>query len=50
MAEEYYSLPEAPVYNAGEIRKIQDSDPVRASTVVNPVVEQLIENTHAVKR
>ena len=49
MAEEYYSLPEAPVYNAGEIRKIQDSDPVRASTVVNPVVEQLIENTHAVK-
>ena len=49
MAEEYYSLPEAPVYNAEEIRKIQDSDPVRASTIVNPVVERLIENTHAVK-
>ena len=49
MAEEYYTLPEAPVYNAEEIRKIQDSDPVRASTIVNPVVERLIENTHAVK-
>lgn len=49
MAEEYYRLPEAPVYNAEEIRKIQDSDPVRASTIVNPVVERLIENTHAVK-
>ena len=49
MTEEYYSLPEAPVYNAEEIRKIQDSDPVRASTIVNPVVERLIENTHAVK-
>lgn len=49
MAEEYYRLPEAPVYNAEEIRKIQDSDPVRASTIVNPVVQRLIENTHAVK-
>lgn len=49
MAEEYYGLPEAPVYNAKKIRKIQDSDPVRASTIVNPVVERLIENTHAVK-
>ena len=24
MAEEYYTLPEAPVYNAEEIRKIQE--------------------------
>ena len=49
MASRDYTLPEAPVYNAEEIRKIQDSDPVRASTIVNPVVERLIENTHAVK-
>ena len=33
----------------GAIRKIQDTDPVRASTIVNPVVQQMITNTHAVK-
>ena len=49
MAEEFYQLPESPVYNAETIRKIQDTDPVRASTIVNPVISRLIENTHAVK-
>ena len=34
MAEEFYTVPESPEYNAGAIRKIQDTDPVRASTIV----------------
>ena len=50
MAEEFYQLPESPVYNAETIRKIRDNDPVRASTIVNPVISRLIENTHAVKK
>ena len=50
MAEEFYQLPESPVYNAESIRKIQDTDPVRASTIINPVISKLIENTHAVKQ
>ena len=32
MAEEFYTVPESPEYNAAAIRKIQDTDPVRAST------------------
>ena len=31
MAEEFYTVPESPEYNAAAIRKIQDTDPVRAS-------------------
>lgn len=50
MAEEFYTVPESPEYNAASIRKIQDTDPVRASTIVNPVVLQMIANTHAVKK
>ena len=50
MAEEFYTVPESPEYNAAAIRKIQDTDPVRASTIVNPVVQQMINNTHAVKK
>ena len=50
MAEEFYPLPESPEYNAEAIRKIQDTDPVRASTIINPVVQQMITNTHAVKK
>ena len=42
MAEEFYTVPESPEYNAAAIRKIQDTDPVRASTIVNPVVQQMI--------
>lgn len=50
MAEEFYIVPESPVYNAENIRKIQDTDPVRASTIVNPLIMRLIENIHAVKQ
>ena len=50
MAEEFYQLPESPEYNAEAIRKIQDTDPVRASTIINPVVLQMIVNTHVVKK
>ena len=50
MAEEFYQVPENPEYDAASIRKIQDTDPVRASTIVNPVVLQMIANTHAVKK
>ena len=34
MAEEYYTLPEAPVYNAEEIRKIQDSAGIGQAAVL----------------
>ena len=44
-----YDIPENPVYNA-EIRALQDSDPASASAVLNPLVQRLIENTHAVKQ
>lgn len=47
--DELYKIPEHPEYSE-EIRKIQDSDPVRASSVVNPVIQRLIENTAAVRR
>lgn len=50
MAEEFYPVPENPEYNAAAIRKIQDTDPVQASTIINPVVQQMISNTHAVKK
>ena len=50
MAEEFYQLPESLEYNAEAIRKIQDTDPVRASTIINPVVLQMIVNTHVVKK
>ena len=50
MPEQYYTAPENPVYDAEHIRKILDSDPVQASTIVNPVIEKMIENTAAVKK
>jgi len=40
---EYYEIPEDPEYNA-IIRKIQNNDPVNADAVLNPVLQQLIEN------
>ena len=48
MADPIYVIPEDPTYNP-EIRALQDSDPARATTVFNPVLQQMIENTHAVK-
>lgn len=49
MAEEYYSIPANPEYSINDIRKIQDSDPVRASTIVNPVIIRILTNIAAVK-
>ena len=48
MAEKFYDIPENPVYSA-EIRRIQNSDPVNADTVVNPVIQQLLTNIISVK-
>ena len=48
MADTYYNIPENPEYNA-EIRKIQNSDPVNADTIVNPVIQQLLTNIISVK-
>ena len=48
MADPTYVVPTNPVYNP-QIRKLQNSDPANANTVFNPLVEKLIENTHAVK-
>ena len=44
-----YTIPTNPIYNA-TIRKLEDSDPASASTIFNPLIQQLIENTHAVKK
>ena len=49
MADEKYPIPENPQYNP-DIRKLQDSDPARASTIFNPLLQQMIENTAAVKK
>ena len=48
MADTNYNLQENPVYNT-QIRALQDSDPARASTVFNPLLEAMLNNTHAVK-
>ncbi len=49
MADKYYPIPENPHYNT-EIRELQDNDPASATDIFNPLVERLIENTHAVKK
>lgn len=48
MAEEFYPIFLEPEYRE-YIRKLQDSDPASASTVFNPLFEQIIENIAAVK-
>lgn len=48
MVGKCYDIPESPVYNA-EIRKIQNSDPVNADTIINPVIQQLLTNIISVK-
>lgn len=48
MADPKYPVSNNPTYNA-EIRALQDNDPASASATFNPLVERLIENTHAVK-
>lgn len=46
MADIHYTFSEAPVYHM-DIRRFQNADPVNAETVVNPVIQQLIDNIHA---
>lgn len=46
MADIHYTFSEAPVYHT-DIRRFQNTDPVNAETVVNPVIQQLIDNIHA---
>lgn len=48
MADQNYPIPENPAYNP-IIRALQNTDPAQASGVFNPLFEQLIANTHAVK-
>lgn len=48
MSETIYSFTENPSYHE-EIRKIQNTDPVNAETIVNPVIEKVLENTQFVK-
>lgn len=43
-----YVIPENPQYTM-EIRKIQQTDPVNADAIVNPLMETVIGNIHAVK-
>ena len=42
-----YEIPVNPTYNA-DIRALRDDDPAKASTILNPLILQLIENTHAI--
>jgi len=49
MPDPTYPVPVNPVYDP-EIRQLQNSDDADATEVINPVVERLIENTHAVKK
>ena len=44
----YYPVPGDPVYDLSQIRRIENSDPVNAEQIVNPVIEKLIENIAAV--
>lgn len=43
-----YTIPESPVYTT-TIRKLENSDPGNAEAIFNPLIQQLIDNTHAVK-
>jgi len=49
MNELVYSFTENPSYHE-KIRKIQNTDPVNAETIVNPLIEKMLENTHFVKQ
>lgn len=49
MNEEYYKIPEKPQYVIDRIRKIQNSDPVNAEKIVNPVILQILESIAAVR-
>ena len=49
MAEEFYIIPENPQYSIDDIRKLQNSDPVNAQTILNPLILRILENIAAVK-
>ena len=44
-----YELPENPVYHE-DIPKLTQDDPVDADEVVNPLIQKILENAHAVKK
>lgn len=44
-----YDIPTNPTYNTA-IRKLEDTDPASATSIFNPLIQQLINNTHAVKK
>ncbi len=44
-----YELPENPVYHE-DIPKLTQDDSVDADEVVNPLIQKILENTHAVKK
>lgn len=45
MADEKYVLPQDPQYRVNDMRKLQDTDPVNASEVVNPtLIEPILES------
>lgn len=44
--EEIYLIPPDPTYNPN-IRKLQNSDPANADLTFNPLVQQMVENAHA---
>ena len=48
MAEQYYIITDDPQYSIDDIRKLQNSDPVNAQTIVNPLIVRILENIAAV--
>ncbi len=44
-----YDFPTNPTYSTA-IRKLEDTDPASATSIFNPLIQQLITNTHAVKK
>lgn len=49
MADETYTLPEEPAYQEA-IRRLQNTDPVDAEEVLNPLIQSLVGNTEFVRR
>ncbi len=47
--ESVYELPENPTYRE-DIPKLTQDDPVDADGVVNPLIQKILENIHAVKK
>lgn len=48
MPGEPFEFPKDAAYTT-EIRKISNTDPVNADTVVNPILQQILTNIHALK-